>query len=283
MRLWWPRSNLLGAGSAPTRLAPDLSAIPIHLFALLALAGCSAGGHGEMMAAPEERSAGGEAEAMAAADVQPAAGPLQYAQAPQAAASGGASPSAPAPASDAVDVSGPLLVYTANLGMSVYRVDEVRANVISAARELGGVLTVETANQVTVRVPAARFEEALERIEALGDITSRHVQAQDVGEEFRDLTIRIETLEAMRKRIERLLDQAQNVQAALEVERHLERVTVELERLKGRQRFLADQVALSTITVRFEERQVEEIARGIFVLPFDWIRQIGLTNLMRLR
>jgi hypothetical protein len=35
--------------------------------------------------------------------------------------------------------------------------------------------------------------------------------------------------------------------------------------------------------VTFQERQVEDIARGIFKLPFDWIQQIGLTNLMRLR
>lgn len=277
MRLWCPGSLLL---------------------ALLALAGCSASAEmsasGDMSAgaaaAPEEGSGGEEVYAESVSDAEPsaAAASPQYAAAPRAAPAGAPAPSpvptqAPRPATDAVDVSGPLLVYTANLGMSVYRVDEVRTNVVAAIRELGGVMTLETANKVTVRIPAARFQEALDRIQALGDVVSRVVQAQDVGEEFRDILIRIETLEAMRRRVERLLDQAQNVQGALEVEQHLERITVELERLKGRQRFLADQVALSTITVTFQERQVEDIARGIFVLPFDWIRQIGLTSLMRLQ
>jgi len=182
-----------------------------------------------------------------------------------------------------VDISGQLLIYTANLGMSVYRVDEVRTGVIEAIRALGGVMTLETATQVTMRVPAQRFTEALEQVEALGDVVSRYVQAQDVGEEFRDLTIRIETLEAMRARVARLLEQAPNVEAALAVEQHLERITLDLERLKGRQRYLASQVSFSTITVTFAERQVEDIARGPFELPIDWLRQIGLTNLMRLR
>jgi hypothetical protein len=252
--------------------------------AVVALAGCGGlGGYeetaGSTAAAPTYGGEAGYADA-AAAEPEMSADRARYAQAPSAPPSPA---SAPTSTTDAVDAAGPLLVYTANLGMSVYRVDEVRTNVIAAVRELGGFMTIETATQVTLRVPAARFREALERIEALGDIVSRHVQAQDVGEEFRDLTIRIETLEAMRRRVERLLEQAQNVQAALEVERHLERITVELETLKGRQRFLASQVALSTVTVTFQERQAEDIARGIFVLPFDWIRRVGLTHLMRLR
>ncbi len=267
--------------------------VGLAMAALVACSGCSSSAeYAATSSVAREESYGGEATAYAPAiDVADADGApaAQYAQAPEpspAAPPGGPSggtPQTPRQATDAIDTSGPLLVYTANLGMSVYRVDEVRANVIAAIRELGGVLTVETGNQVTVRVPAARFDEALTRIQALGDVVSRHVQAQDVGEEFRDLTIRIETLEAMRRRVERLLDQAQNVQAALEVEQHLERIIMQLEQLKGRQRFLANQVMLSTITVTFQERQVEDIARGIFELPFDWIRQIGLTNLMRLR
>jgi hypothetical protein len=254
-----------------------------RLAATFLLVGCSgAGGRAETSrAAGPSPTYGGEIafedELAAAPSVEREA---QFVGAPQV-APGGAPASSPA-SSSAADAA-PLLVYTAHLAMSVYRVDEVREGVITAVRELGGVMTLESAAQVTVRVPAARFQEALDRVEELGEVVSRNVRAQDVGEEFRDIGIRIETLEAMRRRVERLLEQAQDVQAALEVERHLERITVELERLKGRQRFLADQVALSTITVTFQERQVEDIARGIFKLPFDWIRQIGLTSLMRLR
>ncbi|MCZ7687465.1 MAG: DUF4349 domain-containing protein [Sandaracinaceae bacterium] len=91
-------------------------------------------------------------------------------------------------------------------------------------------------------------------MQALGDVLTRRVDVQDVTEEFRDIETRIQTLEAMRRRVQQLLERATDVQAALAVEQHLERITVELERLRGRLRFLADRVSFSTITVRFQER-----------------------------
>jgi hypothetical protein len=260
--------------------------VGILALAGLALVGCSSGAPGEyaplggLAEVGAGESYGGErvAAEMAAMPMADAA-----AVAPQPAPGAAPRPSQPSQATDAVDTSGPLLVYTAQLVMSVYRVPEVKQSVLAVAQELGGHLTLETTDRITLRVPAPRFEEALDRIQALGDVLSRTVQAQDVGEEFRDLTTRIENLEAIRRRVEQLLADAHDVQAALQIEQHLERITLELERLKGRQRFLADRVALSTITVAFQERQVEDIARGVFQLPFDWIHAIGLTNLMRLR
>ncbi len=251
----------------------------------LALVGCSSGapgGYATLGGLAEEaasESYGGERMATA----MPAAPTADAASVAPAQAAPGAAPPPPPQATDAVDTSGPLLVYTAQLVMSVYRVPEVKQSVLAAAQALGGHLTIETTDRITLRVPAQRFQEALDRIQALGDVLSRTVEAQDVGEEFRDLTTRIENLEAIRRRVEQLLADAHDVQAALQIEQHLERITLELEHLKGRQRFLADRVALSTITVVFQERQVEDIARGVFQLPFEWIHALGLTNLMRLR
>jgi hypothetical protein len=215
---------------------------PGWLAVLFACAGCSAGGGSAPVSrggvpasyAAAPQASYGDEDYRADYESAPAAAPgAGYVGAPQAAPAG---TPAPSPTTPPAPDAGPMLVYTAHLAMSVYRVKEVREGVIAAIREIGGVLTLETATQVTVRIPAARFQEALTRIEELGEVVSRNVHAQDVGEEFRDVGIRIETLEAMRRRVERLLDQAQDVQAALQVEQHLERITVELERLKGRRR-----------------------------------------------
>lgn len=185
---------------------------------------------------------------------------------------------APNVASDAT--SQPLLIYQAELGMAVHQVSANQDRVEAVARELGGFLASRTDDTIVVRVPARAFEEAMARIRELGDVLSRRVEVQDVTEEFRDVETRIRTLEAMRRRVEELLAQARDVQAALAVEQHLERITVQLEQLRGRLRFLADRVAFSTITVRFRERT--EARAPHFELPFPWLRQLGLQRLLRL-
>ena len=53
--------------------------------------------------------------------------------------------------------------------------------------------------------------------------------------------------------------------------------------MKGRQRFLADRIAFSTITVRFSSRATETGPTDDFRLPFDWLGQLGLSTLMTLR
>lgn len=196
--------------------------------------------------------------------------PAQYAQSPQTAGE--------ETATDAT--SQPLLIYTADLAVAVHHVTEKQDRVEAIARELGGHLSRRTDDMIVIRVPARAFEGAMAQIQALGDVLSRNVQVQDVSEEFRDTETRIQTLEAMRRRLEELLRQANDVEAALAVEQQLERITVELERLRGRLRFLADRVAFSTITVRFSERTQAREPR--FRLPFPWLDRLGLQRLLQL-
>jgi hypothetical protein len=181
-------------------------------------------------------------------------------------------------ASDATSV--PLLIYTADLGLAVHQVTDKQDRVEALARDIGGFLASRTNDTIVIRVPAASFQDAMTQIQALGDVLSRNIQVQDVTEEFRDVETRIHTLEAMRRRLEELLRQANDVEAALAVEQQLERITVELERLRGRLRFLGNRVAFSTITVRFQERS--DTTEPDFQLPFGWITVLGLQRLMSL-
>lgn len=185
-----------------------------------------------------------------------------------------------AQATDAVDTSGPLLVYTAALGLAAYDVEDKLDRVELLARERGGFLASRTNDRVIVRVPARQFQAALAAIQELGDVITRQVDVADVGEEFRDTQTRIETLERMRSRLEELLADADDVEDALAVEQQLERIVLQLETLKGRLRYLSDRVAYSTISVRFAERAPQ--SEPAFELPFPWLRELGLDTLMRL-
>jgi hypothetical protein len=222
-----------------------------------------------------------------------AAGPAtvqpQYAQnqpPPQQPTQGGPTQTQPRPqqgqATDAVDLSQPLLIYTATLHLGVYQVEATQETVIGIINEVNGFLSQRTDNTIVVRVPAAQFQSVLDRIEDAGDVLHRQVEALDVGEEYRDLAIRIRNSEAMRDRLEQLLRQASNVEEALAVERELQRITESIEQMKGRLRWLSDRIAFSTITIHFQPRATETLSTDPFRLPFQWLDTLGLSNLLSL-
>jgi hypothetical protein len=177
---------------------------------------------------------------------------------------------------------GPLLIYTATVHLSVFEVERTQQSVIEIIREAGGFLQLQNDQQLTVRVPAANFRDALARIEQVGDVLHRNVQALDVSDEYRDLTIRLQNALAMRDRLQLLLQQASTTEQALQVEHELERVTLIVEQLRGRMQLLGDRLAFSTITVMFQPHAEPTDQPGTFRLPVPWLDELTLTHLLSL-
>lgn len=175
----------------------------------------------------------------------------------------------------------PILIYTATFQMAVFEVSNSLAEVDRITREIGGFITKRTDRQITVRVPAARFYETVGRLEKLGDVTQRDVAAQDVTEEYLDTEVRLRNARAMRDRLEQLLAKATTVQDSLMIERELNRVASEIERMEGRLKYLRDRAAFSTITVSFEPRRVVTPPPSVR-LPFPWLTRHGLARLLSL-
>lgn len=132
---------------------------------------------------------------------------------------------------------------------------------------LEGYVAVASTGGRTLRIPDARLEEALRRLEALGEVVQREVRATDVTARYTDLQIQIDNARALQRRLRTLLDEAEGVEAMLAVERELARVTAQLERLEGRQRLLQNQVDYATLhlTVR-EERQLGPLGAVVYGL-----------------
>ena len=93
--------------------------------------------------------------------------------------------------------------------------------------------------------------------------------------------LRIRTKEALLTRLEALLERAENVEHALQVEQEIRRITEEIEGMKGRSKLLADRAALSTITIQFQPVQREDIEQSeLFDLPVSWLGDLGLDRLL---
>jgi hypothetical protein len=195
-------------------------------------------------------------------------------------------PKAPSGAAVEPGRSTPLLIYTADLHLAVFQVQSTQKKLIALAKKLGGFLSRQSDQLVVVRVPARAFDQCLNGVEGLGDVVHRQVAARDVTEEFRDLAIRLRNFESVRAQLAKLLERANKVKDALEVQRELTKITENIERLKGRLRFLEDRIAFSTISVHFQPRPRDDAAGGAppaFRLPFSWVHELGLQSLMDVR
>jgi hypothetical protein len=106
---------------------------------------------------------------------------------------------------------------------------------------------------MTIRVPAERFAEALTEIRGSASrVVVEAIKGQDVTEEFVDIEARLKAKRALEEQFIEIMKRAASVADALNVQRQLGDIRVEIEQIEGRKRFLENQASLSTIKVRLQ-------------------------------
>lgn len=106
---------------------------------------------------------------------------------------------------------------------------------------------------MTIRVPADRFNDALNEIRSVADsVIVETVKGEDVTEEFIDVEARIKTQKALEAQYMEIMKRANTVEDALYVQSELASVRGEIEKVEGRKRYLENQSSLSTIRVKLQ-------------------------------
>ncbi|HEX9128114.1 MAG TPA: DUF4349 domain-containing protein, partial [Gemmatimonadaceae bacterium] len=104
------------------------------------------------------------------------------------------------------------------------------------------------------KIPAPRYDQAVGSLSTIGKVETVNSTAQDVGEEFVDVTARVSNARRLEERLITLLStRTGKLDEVLRVERELARVREEIERYEGRLRFLSARVATSTLTITVHE------------------------------
>ena len=115
---------------------------------------------------------------------------------------------------------------------------------------------------VTLRVPSSSFDAVVGELRTLGRLLSESSSSADVTEEYVDLEARRGNLEETEQKLQAFLDQAEDVEDLLAVQRELTTTRGEIERLIGRINLLSALVSESTIGVEFFEPGAEPPITG---------------------
>lgn len=111
--------------------------------------------------------------------------------------------------------------------------------------------------RLVLRVPSARFDDAQAALEQVGQLRSSDSSQEDVSTEVIDIEARIRAQRKSVARIEALLARASTLGQLVSIESQLASRQADLDSLVSRQKWLADQTSLSTITVYIERTEEE--------------------------
>lgn len=173
------------------------------------------------------------------------------------------------------DVLPNLVIRSGTATMQVDSLDRAIALVHGLARRVGGFIGSSTtqsgrgavpAATLEIRMPADRFEDAVDGLRPIGKVESVNVTAQDVGEEFVDVQARMANDHRLEARlIELVAQRTGKLSDVLAVEQELARVREEIERYQGRLRYLQTRAAVSTLslTIHMPIPVVDEGSPGV--------------------
>jgi hypothetical protein len=148
--------------------------------------------------------------------------------------------------------------------IEVDKVDPAVLKIRQLAAQVGGYITNSSISggrdqirQATLelKIPAPKYDQAVGNLSTIGKVETVNSNAQDVGEEFVDVTARVNNSRRLEERLLSLLaTRTGKLDEVLRVERELARVREEIERYEGRLRYLTARVAMSTLTITVHER-----------------------------
>lgn len=173
------------------------------------------------------------------------------------------------PAPDAI--AGRKIIRTVAVDMLVRNPAEVADSITKMAEILGGYLVSAEIRQssavatLTIRVPAARLEQARSQIRSVGlKVESEKVDAQDVTRQYIDQDATLRNLRAEEAQFLTILKQAHSVKDMLSVSEKLSDVRGQIEQWQAEFNALSQQIETVAITVSLRsEAEVQ-------VLGLNW-------------
>jgi len=158
-----------------------------------------------------------------------------------------------------------LIIKTGSIDLQVAAIDEALSAASVKIGALGGYASgsqrsgdgESAAAQVTYRIPASKWDEALVDLRAIGlKVLSEQSQTQDVTGQVVDLGARITNLQATEAALQGIMQKADKISDVLAVQQQLTDVRGQIEQATAERNHLQQQAAYSTLTVNYSLKEV---------------------------
>ncbi|MBM4426499.1 MAG: DUF4349 domain-containing protein [Chloroflexi bacterium] len=170
-----------------------------------------------------------------------------------------------------------LIIQNADVAIVVADVETRMDAIQKMAEDMGGFVVSSNLYQsytsdytpvpeatVTIRVPAERLDEALEKIKTdVVEVQSENRSGQDVTAQYVDLKSRLTNLEAAEKQLSEILETATETEDVVNVFNQLVYYREQIELVKGQMKYYEEAAALSAVNVRIiAEETIQPIQIG---------------------
>jgi hypothetical protein len=220
---------------------PTALLIPVAIVALVLLASCGGGGSAQIAGA-----------ATSAAPAAAAPGELKSLP--------GASPGTGGSANDLI-IDQQQIVKTGEVTIQVASVTDSLSRVRAMAVELGGYVggsqagTLDQSATLTLRIPAARFDDALAQLAQIGSkVLVEATREEDVTAMVVDLNARVKNFQASAEQYRRFMGRAKSIEDILAVQSRLDDVQRQIDELSAQLKSVSNQAKLSTLTVTLQPK-----------------------------
>ncbi|MFD0692757.1 DUF4349 domain-containing protein [Paenibacillus sp. GCM10027628] len=154
------------------------------------------------------------------------------------------------------------LIYRANMVMPVEDYNKAQTQLRDLITMSGAYIlqfsenanTGERGGTYTIKVASGGFVSLLDGLEKISPSLQRNVQGQDVTEEYVDLESRLKAKQMVETRLLSFMEKASKTDDLLAFSNELSKVQGEIEQIKGRMRYLDQNVSYSTIELRMYQQ-----------------------------
>ena len=153
-----------------------------------------------------------------------------------------------------------IIVRTVDMGIIVPDVPGAAEEILATTRNYGGWQVTSDRSRthrasLAVRVPAERLDEFVDLVREMSErVEYETSNSQDVTDQYVDNEARLNGLRRTEERLFEFLERAGNIEDALNVQRELAAIQLEMEAIQGRLRFLSQTAAFSLVNLSLTTR-----------------------------
>lgn len=154
------------------------------------------------------------------------------------------------------------IITTGSMTIEVVSLDQAIASLTKIVDANGGFFASKSISaegnwrtaELTIRVPATKFDAVHDGAKGLGTLKSEQQQGEDVTKQWQDLEARLRIRKQEEQSLLQLMQKQARLSDLLDVEKRLWEVREQIDQAEGELRYLRDQVTLATLTITLNEQ-----------------------------